>query len=313
MLFRSDMAPAKQEVLDNLDVLREAYAPKEEEKQQPVFDKKYDELVVDRLVDIFTEKERPIDTSLTAEQKADEAKRVKAMEGASGAFYKANEAYSAAIADAEAQGIDLYGSRGRPKGAGKKVQALLDKLMAAKQKLLDSIPAGEKTFAESILANKSMQDAMLLDVTDVIDSMRKGEFFGGPNKEMATGSLATKAIAAKRRVDQLADLVIAETDYAREAKGLGRLTNEDVFQIKRALSDMFGYKIAHATGWRAANMRMEDANKYLQDLRVNDVLKNAGFEPVDISFKEGQVKTGFSRNEYKDVQDRKSTRLNSSH
>ena len=147
-----------------------------------------------------------------------------------------------------------------------------------------------------------MQDALLLDATDIIDSMRKGEFFGGANHKMATGSLKTKAIAAKRRVDQFIDTVIADIDYAREAKGLGRLTNEDVFQIRRAITEMFGYKIAHATGWRAANMRMEDANKYLQDLRVNDVLKNAGFEPVDISFKEGQIKTGFSRNEYKDVQ-----------
>ena len=42
-------------------------AEQQEEKQQPVFDKKYDELVVDRLVDIFTEKERPIDYKIMKE------------------------------------------------------------------------------------------------------------------------------------------------------------------------------------------------------------------------------------------------------
>lgn len=359
---RPDMTAKKAEPADTMAVLREAYAPKEEERQQPVFDKKYDELVVDRLVDLFTEKRAPVDTSLTPEQKANEFRRVRAMQDARDAFHAANDALNNAIE--ESKDKNLKDKKGRLTAAGTKIESLKQALLTAKQNLIDSTHnkegttqalantgkkiqslnadlalavqtadtekeasireqldaenakleqlqavvksnkgiQGKRTSAESALANKNMQDALLLDATDIIDSMRKGEFFGGANEEMATGSLATKTIAVKRRLSQLADTIIADIDYAREAKGLGRLTNEDVFQIERSLAEMFAYKVAHATGWRAANMRVEDANKYLQDLQINEALQKAGLPATKVDFKEGEIKTGFSRNEYRDVQ-----------
>ena len=176
-------------------------------------------------------------------------------------------------------------------------------------KLQAKIPALTKKAAEfkgtvvtPLEASDALKDVALLDLTDTIDSMRKGEFFGGPNPEMATGSAATKAIKARKELDRYIKIVINSINAEREAKNLGKLSEKSVNEIQDKFLELFGGKIARATGKKARVLKAA-GEKAPEDTTLRRAFEAAGFKFKELPKGEGEIKTGFSRAEFADVKD----------
>ena len=176
-------------------------------------------------------------------------------------------------------------------------------------KLQAKIPALTKKAAEfkgtvvtPLEASDALKDVALLDLTDTIDSMRKGEFFGGPNPAMATGSAATKAMKARKELDRYIKIVINSINAEREAKNLGKLSEKSVNEIQDKFLELFGGKIARATGKKARVLKAA-GEKAPEDTTLRRAFEAAGFKFKELPKGEGEIKTGFSRAEFADVKD----------
>ena len=269
----------------------------------------YEDRLAQNIVDLFTQQEKALPTKLTFEQRKAEAKRVakldeydKKFKDAITYYEKLNaEAEEKAAAGAESKGAKLYGDRGVLLQKGQELQDALAAMMKAKGDLINAIPKGKKTPVESVKGLAAAQDVNLLDLTDTIDSMRKGEFFGGPNPQAATGSLATKASKARKFLDQYIQATVSSIDFARQAKGLTPLTDTEKTNIVEQIDSLMDNKIQRATGKLARKLKAgEEAAP--EDTLMRDAFTKAGFKFAPIETGEREIKTGFSRNEFKDVQ-----------
>jgi hypothetical protein len=282
-------------------------------KRQPykeeMTSEEYEDRLAQNLVDLFTEQERPLPTKLTPAQRQAEAKRVAKIDEYDKKFKEAIAYYEQLNAEAEekarigakGKGAKLYGERGELLQKGQELQDALAAMMKAKGDLINAIPKGQKTPVESAKGLAAAQDVNLLDLTDTIDSMRKGEFFGGPNPQAATGSLATKAMKARKFLDQYIQATVSSIDFARQGKGLAPLTDAEKTDIVDQIDGLMDGKIQRATGKLARALKAgEEAAP--EDTAMRDAFNKAGFKMAPLEQGEREIKTGFSREEFKDVQ-----------
>jgi hypothetical protein len=182
------------------------------------------------------------------------------------------------------------------------LQNTIAKLQAKLPALTKKAAEFKGTVVTPLEASDALKDVALLDLTDTIDSMRKGEFFGGPNPAMATGSAATKAIKARKELDRYIKIVINSINAEREAKNLGKLSEKSVNEIQDKFLELFGGKIARATGKKARVLKAA-GEKAPEDTTLRRAFEAAGFKFKELPKGEGEIKTGFSRAEFADVKD----------
>ena len=182
------------------------------------------------------------------------------------------------------------------------LQNTIAKLQAKLPALTKKTAEFKGTVVTPLEASDALKDVALLDLTDTIDSMRKGEFFGGPNPAMATGSAATKAIKARKELDRYIKIVINSINAEREAKNLGKLSEKSVNEIQDKFLELFGGKIARATGKKARVLKAA-GEKAPEDTTLRRAFEAAGFKFKELPKGEGEIKTGFSRAEFADVKD----------
>jgi hypothetical protein len=276
------------------------------------------EETIDKIIAQVSKPEQaPIE--LTPAQKKAEAKRVADLQKYKNSFYDADAYYKKLLDEAEerAEQPRNKGKRGQELFAetkegrslevlkkGEELQAALDSLNKAKGALINYLyetTSGSGTIVSPAESSEALKDIALLDLTDTIDSMRKGEFFGGPNPAMATGSIATKATKARKELDRYIKILINSINAAREAKGLGKLSEKSVNEIQDKFLDLFGGKIARATGKKAKELKAGE--KPVEDTNMRQAFEAAGFKFKELPKGETEIKTGFSRAEFADVKD----------
>ena len=273
--------------------------------------------VLDNLVTKLTEPPKEIPTELTPKQKEAEAKRVADLQKYKKNFDDAVAQYERLVQEAEAKaetprvkgerGTELYADAEKGRSLevltkGKEIQDALDAQNKAKGELIEFLnqPSGEAV--KPLESANVLQDVALLDLTDTVDSMRKGEFFGGPNDKMATGSLATKAKKARNELGRLTKIVINRINARRQANGLNKLSEKSTKEIEDALLELFGGKIERATGKLARVLKA--SGMFEGDTAMRQALEAVGFKfAAGRPTGEGEIKTGFSRAEFKDVKD----------
>jgi hypothetical protein len=273
------------------------------------------ESTVDKIIAQIS-KPAPEPAELTPEQKEAQTKRLADLQTYKQKFNDAVAYYEKLLAEAEktAQQPRAKGKRGQElyaetkKGRslevlkkGEELKASLDALNKTKGELINFLnqPSGEAV--TPLETSEALKDVALLDVTDTIDSMRKGEFFGGPNPAMATGSAATKAMKARKELDRYIKIVINSINAKREAKGLDKLSEKAVNEIQDKFLELFGGKIARATGKKARELKAGE--KPAEDTTLRRAFEAAGFKFKELPKGEVEIKTGFSRAEFADVKD----------
>jgi hypothetical protein len=242
--------------------------PKLSKYKEEMTQDEYMDLLSQKLVDLHTRPDTHVPAPLTPAQKAAETKRVNAINAAKADFDAKSKEYQDLVAKADelgrgekGRGTEIYTARGDVAALGKQVEAARKAANEAKAKMIAAIPDGTKTTIESGRASEAAQDVHLLDLTDTIDSMRKGEWFGGPNPEMATGSLATKTMKARKSLDKYIQATVSNINYARLAKGMDRLNEKEKADIVHTLDKLMTGKIQRATGKKAMNLIIADRLK----------------------------------------------------
>jgi hypothetical protein len=276
------------------------------------------EETIDKIIAQVSKPEQaPIE--LTPEQKEAETKRVADLQKYKNSFYDADAYYKKLLDEAEERaeqprnkgkrGQELYAETKEGRSLevlkkGEELQAALDSLNKAKGQLINYLyetTSGSGTVVSPAESSEALKDIALLDLTDTIDSMRKGEFFGGPNPAMATGSISTKATKARKELDRYIKILINSINAAREAKGLGKLSEKSVNEIQDKFLELFGGKIARATGKKARELKAGE--KPAEDTNMRQAFEAAGFKFKELPKGETEIKTGFSRAEFADVKD----------
>jgi len=293
-----------QEVLDQEAILNQQQQeieestgekPKLSKYKEEMTSDEYTDLLAQKLVDLHTRPDTHVPGTLTPAQKAAETKRVAAITALKSDFETKVKEYEDLVAQVDelgGPGKAMYTARGDVAAMGKKLDAAKKALFEAKGKMIAAIPEGTKTPVESGKVSAIAQDVHLLDLTDTIDSMRKGEWFGGPNPKAASGFLPALAEKARASLDKYLQSTVSNINYSRLQKGLPRLTEAEKEDIVKQVDGLMSGKIQRATGKKAAELRMGE------DTQVKAALEKAGFKfPA-----EKEIETGFHRNEYKDVQ-----------
>jgi len=293
-----------QEVLDQEAILNQQQQeieestgekPKLSKYKEEMTSDEYTDLLAQKLVDLHTRPDTHVPGTLTPAQKAAETKRVAAITALKSDFETKVKEYEDLVAQVDelgGPGKAMYTARGDVAAMGKKLDAAKKALFEAKGKMIAAIPEGTKTPVESGKVSAIAQDVHLLDLTDTIDSMRKGEWFGGPNPKTASGFLPALAEKARASLDKYLQSTVSNINYSRLQKGLPRLTEAEKEDIVKQVDGLMSGKIQRATGKKAAELRMGE------DTQVKAALEKAGFKfPA-----EKEIETGFHRNEYKDVQ-----------
>lgn len=274
------------------------------------------EATVDKII-AQVSKPEPKPAELTPEQQEAQTKRIADLQKYKQDFNDAVAYYQKLLDEAEetAQQPRAKGKRGQElyaetkKGRslevlnkGEELQAALDAQTKAKGALIDFLNQPSAAAVTPLETSDALKGVALLDLTDTIDSMRKGEFFGGPNPAMATGSAATKAMKARKELDRYIKIVINSINANREAKGLDKLSEKAVNEIQDKFLELFGGKIARATGKKARELKAA-GEKAPEDTTLRRAFEAAGFKFKELPKGEGEIKTGFSRAEFADVKD----------
>jgi hypothetical protein len=260
------------------------------------------------LVDKFTAPEQKLPTELTPEQKKAESERLSKLVGLKKDYYDSFDAYKKIIDESEAasqnkgKGKRLYGYKGRPLRASEKAIEAFNKYVDAKNAYLQVMSEGTPTPANAIKGLEAAQDVALLDLTDTIDSMRKGEFFGGPNPAAASGFLGSLAQKARTELDKYKEATLSQINYVRQGKGLPALTEEAKVEIDGQLEGLLAGKIERATG-KLARVLKAGEKTAPEDTALRAAFEKAGFKFAPIPTGEKEILTGFSREELADVKD----------
>ena len=196
--------------------------PKLAKYKEEMTSDEYTDLLAQKLVDLHTRPDTHIPAPLSPAQKAAETKRVNAINAAKVEFEAKAQDYQNLVNQADelgrgekGPGTEIYTARGDVAALGKKLDAAKKEMWEAKGKMIAAIPEGTKTTVESGRASAAAQDVHLLDLTDTIDSMRKGEWFGGPNPRMAEGFLPSLATKARSALDKYVQATVSHINYAR--------------------------------------------------------------------------------------------------
>jgi len=260
------------------------YVSKGKYREQMTSDE-YTDLLAQKLVDLHTRPDTHVPTELTPAQKAAETKRVNAINVLKDNFTKAASSYDELLNKAnelgygeKGRGTEVYTARGDLAALGKQIEDARLAMEDARGKMIDAIPDGVKTPVESGRVSEIAQDVHLLDLTDTIDSMRKGEFFGGPNPKQASGFLAALAEKARGSLDKYIQSTVSRINYERLAKDMPRLTEEQKADIVRQLDDLMTGKIQRATGKKARAMVLAERLKNPLKTDLADV--EAKMEPL---------------------------------
>lgn len=149
---------------------------------------------------------------------------------------------------------------------------------------------------ERVVPAKRAEGA-LADAMDGIDSLRKGEFFGGAAS--AEGSLETRsrnqAIAeVVNDVDSYIRATISEINVNLEGRGEKPLTDEQKQDLKSLISDILIGKALRATGWRAELQRFGPKSE--ASTALYEAFKAAGFDLGSKNFQD-QYKKALERSE----------------
>ena len=302
--FLSDKELAEINVLKKNVETAKAELEKTLPKTKPTKEQKPDEFMMDmlahKLVDMHTRPDTHIPSTLTPAQKAAETKRVKVIDEAKEEFKQKLSTYLQLVNEADelgrgevGRGTEVYTARGDIAALGKRVEAARKELAIAQDNVVKAIPEGTKTVVESGRASAIAQDIHLLDLTDTIDSMRKGEWFGGPNAKMAQGFLPALANKARSALDKYIQATVTNINYARLAKGMDRLNETEKADIVNQIDTLMNGKIQRAIGKKATA---------LKEAEIGSGYMKAALEKAGFRFKEQEILTGFHRNEYKDVQ-----------
>jgi hypothetical protein len=263
--------------------------------------------LLQQLVDKFTAPEQNIPTELTPEQKKAESARLAKLDGLKKDYYASFDAYKKIIDESETatesgKGKRLYGYKGRPLQASEKAIEAFNKYVEAKNAYLQVMGEGTPTPANAIKGLEAAQDVALLDLTDTIDSMRKGEFFGGPNPAAASSFLGTLAQKARTELNKYKEATLSQIDYVRQGRGLPALTEEGKAEIDGQLEGLLAVKIERATG-KLARVLKAGEKAAPEDTALRAAFEKAGFKFAPIPTGEKEILTGFSREELADVKD----------
>jgi len=261
-----------------------------------------------QLVDKFTAPEQKLPTELTPEQKKAESARLAKLDGLKKDYYDSFDAYKKIIDESEAasqgagKGKRLYGYNGRPLQASEKAIEAFNKYVEAKNAYLQVMGEGTPTPANAIKGLEAAQDVALLDLTDTIDSMRKGEFFGGPNPAAASSFLGTLAQKARTELEKYKEATLSQIDYVRQGRGMDALTEDAKAEIDGQLESLLAGKIERATG-KLARVLKAGEKAAPEDTAIRAAFEKAGFKFEPIATGEKEILTGFSREELADVKD----------
>lgn len=273
------------------------------------------ESTVDKIIAQIS-KPAPEPAELSPEQKEAQTKRLADLQTYKQKFNDAVAYYQKLLDEAEetAQQPRAKGKRGQELYAetkegrslevlkkGEEIQAALDAQTKAKGALIDFLNQPSAGVVTPLETSDALKGVALLDLTDTIDSMRKGEFFGGPNPAMATGSAATKAMKARKELDRYIKIIINSINAKREAKGFDKISERATSEIQDKFLELFGGKIARATGKKARELKAGE--KPAEDTTLRRAFEAAGFKFKELPKGETEIKTGFSRAEFADVQD----------
>ena len=264
--------------------------------------------LLQQLVDKFTAPEQKLPTELTPEQKKAESERLAKLDGLKKDYYASFDAYKKIIDESElatqgkGKGKRLYGYKGRPLQASEKALEAFNKYVEAKNAYLQVMGEGTPTPANAIKGLEAAQDVALLDLTDTIDSMRKGEFFGGPNPAAASTFLGTLAQKARTELEKYKEATLSQIDYVRQGRGLPALTEEGKAEIDGQLEGLLAGKIERATG-KLARVLKAGEKAAPEDTALRAAFEKAGFKFAPIPTGEKEILTGFSREELADVKD----------
>jgi hypothetical protein len=273
------------------------------------------ESTVDKIIAQIS-KPAPEPAELSPEQKEAQTKRLADLQTYKQKFNDAVAYYQKLLDEAEetAQQPRAKGKRGQELYAetkegrslevlkkGEEIQAALDAQTKAKGALIDFLNQPSAGIVTPLETSDALKGVALLDLTDTIDSMRKGEFFGGPNPAMATGSAATKAMKARKELDRYIKIIINSINAKREVKGFDKLSEKATSEIQDKFLELFGGKIARATGKKARELKAGE--KPAEDTTLRRAFEAAGFKFKELPKGETEIKTGFSRAEFADVQD----------
>jgi hypothetical protein len=171
-------------------------------------------------------------------------------------FQTKKEAYEGLVNQATEKGDTLQDERGRLTALGTKVQEALNEMQAAKDVILKRAAVeGEPTELKNRELSEKEQDSLMLAITDTIDTMRKGEFKGGPNPAFARATLKQNATEAISLASRYAQNQINLVNNTRQQNGLAPLTKVEEKEIKQLIGQHIGDKVSKATGWRAKAMK----------------------------------------------------------
>lgn len=297
------------EVLDESEINR--YAQSLQDIAEDEADRA-EEVNAQRLVDLFTEPEKPAQTELTPEQKALETERTEKLQFYKKNFFDAAANYQRLVNEAEERaktprvegerGTELYAETkpGRSLEVlekGKELQAALEAQNKAKGELITFLNRQSGPLLKPFEASEVLKDVALLELTDTVDTMRKGQWFGGPNPKMAGAPLKVLANRARKQLDRYVTNIINQIEAVRHAKGLPKLSEKSRKEITDTVTELFVGKIARATGKLAKKI------KGAENVSVARAMEAAGIKLPENVGAEQEIKTGFSREEFQDVKD----------
>ena len=132
-------------------------------------------------------------------------------------------------------------------------------------------------------------EGLLVDIMDTIDSLRKGEFFGGAageegksGKMLESQSRPVILKGLKQDVDKFAESMISTINVERQAAKAKPLTKQQEQEIRSVVYEALAGKALRATGWRAEKQRSVKG-RLSADTAIVQAFKAAGFDVSKIS------------------------------
>ena len=155
-------------------------------------------------------------------------------------------------------------------------------------------PKGTVTGEQAVPAKR--QEAAISEIIDSIDSLRKGEFFGGTaGKEGLLESRSREVIlrSIRNEIDTYATGAITEINAGRRSNDLPDLTKQEENTVRTVVEVYLGTKAERATGYRAVRLRAQEkgaAKLTPEDTAIAEAFEKAGFEGAsELTKKQKQI------------------------
>jgi hypothetical protein len=161
---------------------------------------------------------------------------------------------------------------------------------------LAGAPTPKGTVAGEQAVPAKRQETAISEIIDNIDSLRKGEFFGGTaGKEGLLESRSREVIlrSIRNEIDTYAAGAITEINAGRRSNDLPDLTKQEENTVRTVVEVYLGTKAERATGYRATRLRAQEkgaAKLTPEDTAIAEAFEKAGFEGAsELTKKQKQI------------------------